>query len=138
MAAAKKKLAFEGPAAGGAASDAASSVGVQHAASEVSRGFQYIHTYLGLAVLILFGHIRDTFGKLLQMGRYFSSSPTPKVSDVREAEGRPGVWRPPCTLSHTRPLHAPLPLLPLTHAHLPTPPHYCCRCPGLCTPAAGL
>jgi hypothetical protein len=82
MAAAKKKLAFEGPAAGaGAASDAAA---VGHAAAvEVSRGFQYIHTYLGLAVLILFGHIRDTFGKLLQMGRYFSSSPTPKVSEAR-------------------------------------------------------
>ncbi len=49
-------------------------------ASEVSKGFVLISTYLCYATLLLFGHLRDTFGKVLGMGRYFASrAPVPKV-----------------------------------------------------------
>ena len=63
-------------------------------AQEVSRGFTYVSAYLTYAVLLLFGHIRDTFGKLLGMGRYFKRAPSPKVSPPGDASMPPPPhWR---------------------------------------------
>ena len=39
--------------------------------------FSAMTTYLGYAVLILFGHLRDFFGKLTGLSRYFGSNNRP-------------------------------------------------------------
>jgi serine palmitoyltransferase len=41
-------------------------------------------TYLGYVVLIVFGHVRDFFGKLFKMGRYYGKGSSDEV-DVRRA-----------------------------------------------------
>jgi serine palmitoyltransferase len=48
-----------------------------HGEKESSRGFTYVTTYLGFAILSLFGHFRDFFGKLFGAGRYFGPTGAP-------------------------------------------------------------
>jgi len=47
-----------------------------------NKGFTFISTYLGYGVLVLFGHLRDFFGKLCGASRYFNfMSKPPRVRD---------------------------------------------------------
>lgn len=48
--------------------------------SGANKGFTYISTYLGYGILVLFGHLRDFFGRLCGASRYFNQgSKPPKV-----------------------------------------------------------
>jgi hypothetical protein len=58
----------------------------RHDEDELIRFWSAITTYLGYAVLVLFGHVRDFFGKLTGHSRYFNvNSLPPKVSAPRRA-----------------------------------------------------
>ena len=46
-------------------------------AEEHTNRFAAITTYLGYAVVILFGHLRDFFGKLTGKSRYFGTNRRP-------------------------------------------------------------
>jgi hypothetical protein len=45
----------------------------------VIRGFVALTTYMGYAVLIMMGHLRDFFGKLTGMSRYFHNNSRPPM-----------------------------------------------------------
>ena len=53
----------------------------RHEENGANKGFTYISTYLGYGILVVFGHLRDFFGKLCGYSRYFNQgSKPPKVS----------------------------------------------------------
>jgi hypothetical protein len=82
MASVRNKLAS-------APSGAARPSSQRHDEEELIRFWSAITTYLGYAVLVLFGHVRDFFGKLTGHSRYFDvNSLPPKVSAPRRAHIR--------------------------------------------------
>jgi hypothetical protein len=59
----------------------------RHEENGANKGFTYISTYLGYGILVVFGHLRDFFGKLCGYSRYFNQgSKPPKVSSYSIGE----------------------------------------------------
>ena len=57
-----------------------------------NKGFTYVTTYLGYGLLVVFGHLRDFFGKLLGYSRYFNQGSKPPKVCLSLLPHRPGIF----------------------------------------------